>query len=430
MSVRGGALRCSWVFSGVVVFLGLFSSVTSWAGDQVCSGSVIVWDHKVRKAEREALKIEARNRAFQDLAAQASVRAAVLENDERVVRWNDSGFHERFLSLTNSRSAITITELLHGGEYQFVGDKKNMKVRYCLPHDRFLEARSQVLEEWERIENQIRRRFGDLEKAIERGDLSYARELFPALKSDVTDLVMDREEYTSELTGKTNTFKGWLELWTREVRSERAYADYCVGEAQALIADARLSKAQRFVEEALEADHHNVRAIHLGTVIEKSWDDRNEALREAVSAAAVGKEHQAERLLEKAQSIDKEEVEQFGEARTKVEGLLASFKEDNPRFAIGLDLGYGNMGADSERTFDRYFERGPYDIKISKPLMLGLTGRVRINRFLQAWASYRRGTAGVTLGGRKTTTRTMAYSRVCTGRSFCDISPAGELMLS
>jgi len=375
--------------------------VVSASETEICSGSVVVWDHKVRKAEREALKIEAKTRAFQDLATQASVRAAFVSTDRKASWWNDAEggtFHERFLSLTTSRSAVTITELMHGGDYRYNGNKKRMGVRYCLSRSRFQRARSEIQEEWNRIEAQLRDRFEDLERAIRANDLQYASELFPALKSDVSDLVMDREEYTSVFNGKSNTFKAWLELWSGQVRSERAYAGYCVNQARTLIDEARLEKAQSFVYEAIKTDRHNVPALELDRTIDRRWDERARVLQTAVSAASVGRERKANRQLNLARSIDREEAVNYGDVRTRVDGMLASFKEDNPRWSVGIDTAYGTLGANSKATFDRYAGKGIYDVRVSNPLMLGLTGRVRIGRFLQTWASGSYGTSQASFG--------------------------------
>lgn len=389
----------TWLCTTALVCGHLLAAVSAAAAPsaEVCSGSVVVWDHKVRKADREELKVEARVRAFQDLAAQASVRASVVSTDRKASWLNEAEegtFQERFLSLTTSRSSITITELLHGGEYRYDGNKKRMGVRYCLPQDQFQQARSEIEQEWARIEDQLRDRFADLERAIRDDDLSYASELFPALKSDVSDLVMDREDYTSVLTGKKNTFKGWLELWSDQVRSDRAYASYCVNEARILVDDARLEKAQNFVDEAIKTDRRYVPALELGRTIDQRWSERAQALQSAVSAASVGKESKANRQLEFARSIDREEAVSYGDVRTRVNGLLASFKEDNPRWTVGIDTAYGTLGADPKATYELYADSGYYyDVRVSRPLMLGLTGRVRIGRFLQTWISGSYGTA-------------------------------------
>ena len=63
-----------------------------------------------------------------------------------------------------------------------------------------------------------------------------------------------------------SSLRAWLELWSDNARSARAYAAYCTAKAGELVDAGHLSQAEQQLREALAADRHGQKLARPVTV--------------------------------------------------------------------------------------------------------------------------------------------------------------------
>jgi hypothetical protein len=371
----------------------LVAAVTvTWAGDEVCSRSVIVWDHKVRKAERVGLKVSARAEALADLARQAWGVTLYTTSSQRVARItgdSNNGFSEDEIHWRFDRSLFESNEDLYGGRYVYTGDKKFTEVRYCVTREKFERARRRIEQRRAERITSLHARFAELETMIESGDVQAAGRIFPGLKRDVDLAIAGSETYRSLRTGKSHSFAWWIDTWSSEVRSARSYSLYCAVTARNMIESGHLGQASNHLDEALAADARNVLALQLEQEVAGLRIQRLQLFDKAEQAAAVGRATASRRSLARAEDIDADDDISLERSRMRVDALLTQYSSFNPRWRVGVGLAWGSMAVDADEVATAIAltkSSGPRT-EIETPLMVDFEVRARLGRLAQTWVS-------------------------------------------
>lgn len=323
-----------------------------------CSAWTTAWqDESPSRAKKAALEERARERAIDDLARRAFsvvLREDSLEEIRRVRSGGPGGrdgYSADLLMIDVARSFYEVDAELRGGRTETQGGTKRRAVRYCVAGEKLGRARANVLARRAKFVESVRKRFGETEEAIRRKAWGLVgRTLLPDLKNDVSRAVLDLELYASERTGVTRRFSDWLRDWSDLAGHEREYAVYSCDRARDAVRRGHLAEADLFVADGLRADAHEVACLKVRDRVAQLRQERIGLLTVARAAAAEGKSSRADDLLAKARAIDADDRTSLEEAERDVRAAQAEFLRANPSFRLGLALGLGGLGVDSDAT--------------------------------------------------------------------------------
>lgn len=373
----------------VVVAIAVALAAPVAAAEMPCSGTFTAYDssHSVPKSERKAGRAKACSDARNDLAMLAWQAGIALTLGQRV----DTGTIDERTRFESARYMYRLNEDLAGGTCYDIdgGDKKQLKVKYCVPPDRFRRAQAQFkLDRQEEIDS-TRQQFREIERAIAVDQsFDYAAARLTDLVPEVEGRVLGGESYTSPLTNETLSFDQWIRRWNGELGESANYAGYLVRKASENIDAGHLGRASSQLDEALRAKPHDIRALQERDQIEGLRARRREILDRAAAYAASGRFAAANRSLEKAMAIDSDDAASLEQTATTIASSRASFKELNPRWTFDIGFTLGSLGLDTSGTADAVTQASGVPVGFGFPFGLDVGGGLRFGRFGRVFLEY------------------------------------------
>lgn len=345
-------------------------------GSEVCEEAQ-AYDSKLGKAERKRREEEARQRARTQLTRRALSEAL---RDRSGPALTDE-------ALEALRYRYRVDERLAEGTFYADGNKLEKEIRYCVPRDVFRQVRADLKQKRREKAEALQRRFAQIERNIDAGELDAASRELSSLKIDVASEELELTPYESVLTERSRPFYVWLFEWGDVVTVGPEYVRAMTDRATELIELGQLEEADRYVVEALKADPENQEAHTLRAEIQDRRNSRVALLDEAEKLAGKGRFGAARRKLEEAGEINSDDPVPLESTIGTVDAMHAEYLQFNRPTTVSLYMAAGSLGADVGGIEDKVLDDTGFASDGTMVLNFGATGGFRIGRFAMASAS-------------------------------------------
>ena len=352
--------------------------------EQVCE-QVEAYSLRLGKAERKQREEEAKHEAFSAMAERVWAEAfnarpvspgALREEPAGA----DPAIPASKRAFATLRRRYRLNERLAGGRYQSSGDRSQKYVAYCLPEPTYRRVRDDLRAERLAVVQSLRTRFEELETLIEMGDIEAASLELAALRVDVVIEAVELAVYHSERQDRTRAFHVWLLEWGDVVPRGPGLVLNLTARAARLMERGLLGEADRYVSEALEIDRADEDARRLRIEIQERRNLQADLAWEARDLASRGHYPAAERKLDEARALGRDDAGLLEDAANAIDGLHAADLAYNPHRRILVFASFGAMGADTGRIEQRVAEDSGLIVDAAAPLSIGGGANFRVGR--------------------------------------------------
>jgi len=337
------------------------------------------------KAERKRLREEAKDDARSALARRLLVEAFGGRSTGALVPGSEDLGSARIDAggaFATLRVRYGIDDRIDGGEFEVRGDRDKGEVAYCIPADRYYQARDDVRHERERRIQSMRSRFAQLESLIDGDAVDEASRTLADVEIAVVGEALEDVTYRSDFDGRERPFEVWLLEWGDRIDKGPQFSRHMLERAEELVAQGYLTEADRYLQQSLEVDRENEHALELRRSIHDRRVERAELLNEAAQLARVGRFAAADERLTRARELDAGDPEPLLATMKTVNGLRAEYLQLNPERSIVLATNIGSLGVDPDRITERIEQETGWRLESSPTLSFSVGANLRLSRFV------------------------------------------------